>query len=278
MGNTSDQILYCLLGNEIKNSLSPTIHNNLLKSNNLNGLYITINVDSANLKGVINTLCKLNFRGFNVTIPHKTNILQYLDSLDPLAQEVNAVNTILHDNKKLIGYNTDVEGFMTPLHGKIKNFDNKKAVILGAGGASKAVLYGLTQANCKEIIILNRSLENAKANISKLNSDISISCDKLTQQNIDSLSDIDILINTVPLNKTNTSFIFNKKLNVKIAYDLEYIPKETNFIKQMKSINADVIYGYEMLITQAKLSFNIWTGISSNTDSLNAKILDLLGE
>ena len=69
-----------------------------------------------------------------------------------------------------------------------------------------------------------------------------------------------------------------KKLNVKIAYDLEYIPKETNFIKQMKSINADVIYGYEMFITQAKLSFNIWTGISSNTDSLNAKILDLLGE
>ena len=137
MENNSNQILYCLLGNEIKNSLSPTIHNNLLKSNNLNGLYITINVDSANLKGVINTLCKLNFRGFNVTIPHKTNIIQYLDSLDPLAKEVNAVNTILHDNKKLIGYNTDVEGFMTPLQGKIKNFDNKKAVILGAGGASK---------------------------------------------------------------------------------------------------------------------------------------------
>ena len=67
----------------------------------MNVLYIKINVDSANLKGVINTLCKLNFRGFNVTIPHKTNILQYLDSLDPLAQEVNAVNTILHDNKKL---------------------------------------------------------------------------------------------------------------------------------------------------------------------------------
>ena len=70
MGNNSDQILYCLLGNEIKNFLSPTIHNNLLKSNNLNGLYITINVDTVNLKGVINTLCKLNFRGFNVTIPH----------------------------------------------------------------------------------------------------------------------------------------------------------------------------------------------------------------
>ena len=277
MGNNSTEMLYCLLGYGIKNSLSPTIHNSFFQSNNLEGYYTTFNVNSSDLETILDTLRKLNFRGANVTIPHKTDIIPYLDSLDPLANSVNAVNTVLYDDEKLIGYNTDVEGFMKPLRKNIQRFNNKKAVILGSGGASKAVLYGLINANCKEIIILNRTIENARQLVSKLDSDIPISFHELNQKTIDSLSDIDIMINTAPLHKTNTILNFHSNLGIKLAYDLEYIPKETNFIKQMKSLNSDLIYGYEMLLSQAKLSFQIWTGILPNDDSIDGKILSMLG-
>ena len=277
MGNNSTEMLYCLLGYGIKNSLSPTIHNSFFQSNNLEGYYTTFNVNSSDLETILDTLRKLNFRGANVTIPHKTDIIPYLDSLDPLANSVNAVNTVLYDDEKLIGYNTDVEGFMKPLRKNIQRFNNKKAVILGSGGASKAVLYGLINANCKEIIVLNRTIENARQLVSKLDSDIPISFHELNQKTIDSLSDIDIMINTVPLHKTNTILNFHSNLGIKLAYDLEYIPKETNFIKQMKSLNSDLIYGYEMLLSQAKLSFQIWTGLLPNDDSIDGKILSMLG-
>ena len=277
MGSNSNEMLYCLLGNGIKNSLSPIIHNSFFQSNKLESYYTTLNVNSNDLKTILDTLCKLNFRGANVTIPHKTDIIPYLDSLDSLANSVNAVNTVLYENEKLIGYNTDVEGFMKPLRKNIQRFDNKKAVILGSGGASKAVLYGLINANCKELIVLNRTIENARQIVTKLDSDIPISCHVLNQKTIDSLSDVDIMINTVPLHKTNTILDFHSDLGIKLAYDLEYLPKETNFIKQMKSLNADLIYGYEMLLSQAKLSFQIWTGILPNDDSIDGKILSILG-
>ena len=277
MGSNSNEMLYCLLGNGIKNSLSPIIHNSFFQSNKLESYYTTLNVNSNDLKTILDTLRKLNFRGANVTIPHKTDIIPYLDSLDSLANSVNAVNTVLYENEKLIGYNTDVEGFMKPLRKNIQRFDNKKAVILGSGGASKAVLYGLINANCKELIILNRTIENARQIVTKLDSDIPISCHVLNQKTIDSLSDVDIMINTVPLHKTNTILDFHSDLGIKLAYDLEYLPKETNFIKQMKSLNADLIYGYEMLLSQAKLSFQIWTGILPSDDSIDDKILSILG-
>ena len=277
MGSNSNEMLYCLLGNGIKNSLSPIIHNSFFQSNKLESYYTTLNVNSNDLKTILDTLRKLNFRGANVTIPHKTDIIPYLDSLDSLANSVNAVNTVLYENEKLIGYNTDVEGFMKPLRKNIQRFDNKKAVILGSGGASKAVLYGLINANCKELIILNRTIENARQIVTKLDSDIPISCHALNQKTIDSLSDVDIMINTVPLHKTNTILDFHSDLGIKLAYDLEYLPKETNFIKQMKSLNADLIYGYEMLLSQAKLSFQIWTGILPSDDSIDDKILSILG-
>ena len=277
MGSNSNEMLYCLLGNGIKNSLSPIIHNSFFQSNKLESYYTTLNVNSNDLKTILDTLRKLNFRGANVTIPHKTDIIPYLDSLDSLANSVNAVNTELYENEKLIGYNTDVEGFMKPLRKNIQRFDNKKAVILGSGGASKAVLYGLINANCKELIVLNRTIENARQIVTKLDSDIPISCHVLNQKTIDSLSDVDIMINTVPLHKTNTILDFHSDLGIKLAYDLEYLPKETNFIKQMKSLNADLIYGYEMLLSQAKLSFQIWTGILPNDDSIDGKILSMLG-
>ena len=277
MGSNSNEMLYCLLGNGIKNSLSPIIHNSFFQSNKLESYYTTLNVNSNDLKTILDTLRKLNFRGANVTIPHKTDIIPYLDSLDSLANSVNAVNTVLYENEKLIGYNTDVEGFMKPLRKNIQRFDNKKAVILGSGGASKAVLYGLINANCKELIVLNRTIENARQIVTKLDSDIPISCHVLNQKTIDSLSDVDIIINTVPLHKTNTILDFHSDLGIKLAYDLEYLPKETNFIKQMKSLNADLIYGYEMLLSQAKLSFQIWTGILPSDDSIDGKILSILG-
>ena len=150
---------------------------------------------------------------------------------------------------------------------------------MGAGGAAKAVFHALVTRNCKEIVILNRTVENIKKLFHNDDSLTKLSCDVLTQQNLDDLFDVDIVINTIPLSRTGTNFEFNNlKSDISLAYDLEYIPKETNFIKKMKMLDAEIVYGYEMLLSQAKLSFQIWNDVMPDENMIHDKILSLLSD
>lgn len=271
--------LFCLLGDKVDNSLSPVIHNSFFNYYDISGFYIPLNVSQSNLEDIVLLLNKLNFQGANVTIPHKENIIKFLDVLDPVAEQIHAVNTILRKNDKLIGYNTDIGGFLEPLDRKISSLNNKKILILGAGGVAKAVFHALITKNCKEIVILNRTVENIKKLFHNDDSSTKLSYDVLTQQNLDALFDVDVIINTIPLSRTGTNFEFNNlKSDISLAYDLEYIPKETNFIKKMKMLDAEIVYGYEMLLSQAKLSFQIWNDVMPDENIIHDKILSLLSD
>ena len=150
---------------------------------------------------------------------------------------------------------------------------------MGAGGAAKAVFRALVTKNCIEIVILNRTVENIKKLFHNDDSLTKLSYDVLTQQNLDALFDVDIVINTIPLSRTGTNFEFNNlKSDISLAYDLEYIPKETNFIKKMKMLDAEIVYGYEMLLSQAKLSFQIWNDVVPDENIIHDKILSLLSD
>ena len=152
--------IYGVIGDPIGHSLSPAIHNVAFRKLGLNAIYLAFQVKSENLVRVVEGFKALNVQGFNVTIPHKTSIMSLLDKVDPLAEKIGAVNTVKNVDGKLFGYNTDGLGALQALKKSKVKLDNKKIVLIGAGGAGKALAF--TFANyAKEMVILNRTEEKA---------------------------------------------------------------------------------------------------------------------
>lgn len=233
---------YGLIGKNISYSFSRNYFNNKFNNENiLNSQYINFDIDSLSK---LNNIFNINYFGFNVTIPYKEAIILYLDSLDFHAEKIGAVNTIKIENGKKIGFNTDWIGFKKSIEPLLKSHHNK-ALILGTGGASKAVIYALDQLEIKTLIVSRNgktSYEDLSEEIIQ-NHTIIINCTPVgTFPNVDSAPEI-------PYN-----FITNNHL----AYDLIYNPAETLFLKKCKEKGADIKSGLEMLEIQAEESWEIW--------------------
>lgn len=233
---------YGLIGKKISYSFSRNYFNNKFKNEDiLNSQYINFDIDSLSK---LNNIFNINNYGFNVTIPYKETIIPYLDSLDFHAEKIGAVNTIKIENGKKIGFNTDWIGFKKSIESLLKSHHNK-ALILGTGGASKAVIYALDQLEIKTLIV-SRNGKTSYQDLSEeiiQNHTIIINCTPVgTFPNVDSAPEI-------PYN-----FITNNHL----AYDLIYNPSETIFLKKCKEKGADIKNGLEMLEIQAEESWKIW--------------------
>lgn len=233
---------YGLIGKNISYSFSRNYFNNKFKNEDiLNSQYINFDIDNLY---ELNNIFKTNNYGFNVTIPYKEVIIPYLDSLDFHAEKIGAVNTIKIENEKKIGYNTDWIGFKKSIEPLLKSY-HKKALILGTGGASKAVIYALDQLQIKTLIVSRNgktSYEDLSEEIIQ-NHTIIINCTPVgTFPNVD-------LAPEIPYN-----FITSNHL----AYDLIYNPAETLFLKKCKEKGADIKSGLEMLEIQAEESWKIW--------------------
>lgn len=271
--------IICLIGNPIEHSLSPNIHNHLLKENDINANYVCFKVEKENLKEAIDGVKSLGIQGCNVTIPHKVEVMKYLDKVDKNAKLIGAVNTIKNENGKLIGYNTDGIGFVKSITDRGYKVENKKVLIIGSGGACRSIAIELASMGVKEIDIRNRSIENAKS-ISKTISDnfdtkVKYSSSSITKND---LVKIDILINTTPIgmDKDKESCPIDESINLDkniLVCDIVYNPHETKFIKWGKNNNLDVIYGIDMLINQAIHGFYIWTNIKVNDNQNLRNIL-----
>jgi len=257
----------CLLGHPIKHSFSPTIHNYLFKKYLKNNIYVCFDVEEDKLKDSIFGIKALDIRGCNVTIPHKVNIIKYLDSIDENAKLIGAVNTINNKGGILKGYNTDGIGFVKSILDKNYEIKNKKAMIIGAGGACRSIAIELAANGVKSIEIRNRSLERANEIIKSINDNFNTYA-KCSKDAIDgsSLMNVDILINTTPIGMENdlcpidTNIKIDKNL---LVCDIVYKPQDTVFLKWARKNNLDIIYGIDMLINQAFEAFKIWTGIST---------------
>lgn len=263
--------LLCLIGNPVEHSFSPNIHNYLIKKNKLNMKYVCFKVEECELENAIRGIKALGIKGFNVTIPHKVDVIRYLDEVDKNALLIGAVNTVKNKNGRLIGYNTDGIGFVKSILDKGYEVLNKTILIIGAGGAARSIAIELASNGAKEINLRNRSEKNAKeiSNILKENFNIISNYSTETIKQND-LENIDIIINTTPIgmdkDKNSCPIDENIKLTNKniIACDIVYNPHETNFISWAKKNNLNVIYGIDMLVNQAIQGFNIWTGINYN--------------
>src|SRR5665647_2700789 len=156
--------LYAVIGDPIAQSLSPQLHNGLFKTSQIDALYLPVEVKSENLEKLIDGFRLLNFGGFNITKPHKMAIMKYLDEIDPLAEKIGAVNTVVCRDGKMIGYNTDGFGFIKSIENKLGNIQKEELsiLILGCGGAVKSVAMALAHWGIKKVIISNRTFEKAE--------------------------------------------------------------------------------------------------------------------
>jgi len=265
-----------LIGYPLSHSLSPKLHSLAYKSGNIQAKYSKIELIPERFGEQINQLKKQDFNGFNVTIPYKTKFIPYLDFLDETVKLTGAVNTIKIINDKWHGYNTDVKGFLYPIQNNAKQF--RKCLILGNGGAARAVLYALLNfAHPDKITIAARNeitLKILQQNFKQIKNDCDIEISKIEQVG-DSLVEFDLIVNTTPLgmypniNESPLPDKFDLKPKA-IVYDLIYNPNETKFLKDAKNNCPEciTINGKIMLIAQAMESIKIWTGVEIQVESI----------
>ena len=273
-----------VIGFPISHSLSPTIHNFYLKKHKINGTYEAFAIPNENFdESIKNLVEQQNLSGFNITIPHKEKIYNLCNHLSKTAQITKAVNTvIIMQNGKFFGHNSDAEGFIKNFYNHCPNYQlkNKKCLLIGAGGACRAIVYSLISQKVAKIFITNRDQEKAL----KLIADFK----NFSQQNLvelefvplktkfDFLNEIDLIINGTSLGMINQQKLDIDISNAKktaIVYDIVYKPLITDLLKQANELDLKIITGIGMLIEQALVGFEAWFKTKAEFDSELEKIL-----
>ena len=247
---------YLVIGNPIKHSLSPKLHNHWFKENNIDAFYDKEELNESDISRIINEIKKDKINGINVTVPFKKTVISFLDQLSPLAEEVQSVNTIFKKNNKFIGDNTDVVGFEQGLKHINYNVKNKKVFILGAGGVTPSIILALKRLGALKITLSNRTKEKAE-DLKKIFSSLQI-------VNWGQKTDFDMIINATSLGLKKEDKIeldLSKIGSDKLFYDVIYNPSKTNFLLKGEELGNRIENGKMMFIYQAQLAFKIWHNI-----------------
>lgn len=258
-----------IIGYPVEHSLSPVMQNAALAHMGLDYVYVPFPIKPENLPQAIASFTAINnLVGFNVTIPHKQAIIPLLSQVSPIAQAVGAVNTVWRTENGWSGTNTDVEGFLAPLNNlSSRNWDQTVAVILGNGGAARAVVAGCAELGCAEIIVVGRDEQKLNAFLDSWRNSTLIERLSVHQwQELPQLiSQADLLVNTTPvgmhLRVDESPVSADEMANLRqgaIAYDLIYTPNPTQFLKLAQNRGAIAIDGLEMLVQQGAAALRIW--------------------
>ena len=274
-----------IIGYPLSHTLSPSMHNFIYQKLGIDVEYKKWEISPNNLKSHIEKINNENFIGANITVPYKEKIVPLLDEIRNEAKFTGAVNTIVKNNNKLIGYNTDVYGIEQTLDIKLKNDVINNAVIFGAGGAAKAALFVLLQRGLNNLTIVNRTKSNALKMISKFNN---VNCDQ-TIITLNEKSQIksaclsaDLIINTTILGMKNSGYEDISPIDStfidsnSVIFDMVYNPTKTPLIKIALERNANIIEGLNMLVYQAIKSIELWTGIRPSFDDMYSKCKEIL--
>ena len=264
--------LFCVIGHPIKHSKSPDMHNAALEKSGINGCYVAFDIAPEKLCDFVAGMRAMGITGANVTIPHKESIVKYLDGVTKEAEIIGAVNTIFMENGKLIGDNTDGRGFIISLM-KDSGFDpkDKKVVVLGAGGAPRAVVSKLADEGCREVAVYDidgvksEALAEKVREVTRKKSAVSIKAVEL----IERAKEADLIVNCTPVGMKETDPVllpeecFNAS---QVVYDLIYNPEKTVLLKIAEKRGARVLNGMGMLVYQGALAFEKWTGEKPDTE------------
>jgi shikimate dehydrogenase len=268
-----------VIGHPVNHSLSPRIHNFWIEKYQLEGAYEAIDCAPLDLADTIKRLVDSGYRGFNVTLPHKETIMKLCDTVDLNAQNIGAVNTVVIEDGRLRGLNTDGFGFLANIYETEPGyaFDYKCAVVLGAGGAARAVVSALIGEQIEKIILLNRTRANAQILADEMNMGTGIIEVRDWDERAQVLKDADMLVNTTSLGMTGQPplEIDLQALSANaLVNDIVYAPLDTPLLKQARARGALAISGIGMLLHQARPAFNEWFGVAPEvTEELRERVL-----
>ncbi len=258
--------VYGVIGDPIEHTLSPALQNAAFEAMGMDAVFVAFQVPAAQVEAALRGMRALDIVGFNVTMPHKNAVIPFLEEVDEAARFLESVNTIFNDHGRLRGFSTDGAGAHRALEDNGTDLNGKKLVLLGGGGAARAIAYTLAR-EVGELTLLNRSSQKTAALAEAINKKfgLKVTAGDLSAQAIEaSLKDADILINatSVGMHPNPDQTLVNKKwLKPSLTVmDIVYNPEETKLAKDAKAAGAHVISGVEMLIYQGAASFEIWTG------------------
>ncbi|SER71350.1 shikimate dehydrogenase [Salipaludibacillus aurantiacus] len=273
--------IYGVIGNPVGHSLSPDMHEEAFRELNINASYHAFLVPDNRLQQAVDGIRGLGIRGVNVTLPHKVEVMNFLDEIHPLAEEIGAVNTIVNENGKLTGYNTDGEGYV---HGLMpilpKELKNIRALIIGAGGAAKAVAVTLAKYNIHGLVIANRTVEKAH--------ELAKACEGWTDSSAINLgraqarlTEFDLIINTTSIGMSPDTGKMPLSLETlsegTVVSDLIYTPAKTRWLQDAEARGAIIQNGLDMFINQGALAFEKWTGQEAPREIMKKKVIGKLG-
>jgi shikimate dehydrogenase len=274
---------YCIIGDPVQYSLSPAMQNAAFNSIGLKCTYIAFRVPKGELEESISSLRSANIAGFNVTTPHKVEVINHVDEVDTTAKKAKAANTVKNVEGIFKAYNTDVYGFIEPLHKRNVSFSGMTILLLGAGGAARAVVAALSEENgIAKVIIANRSPRKA-LEIARIGASLGLECETTDFHSVQQASArSNLIVNTTPSGtKTNgeDSIIDYEHITKdSIVYDIVYKPVTTNLLENAKYAQAQIVYGYEMLLEQGAKAFEIWTGMTAPRDAMKRALFGSFGE
>ncbi|KIY22088.1 MULTISPECIES: shikimate dehydrogenase [Mesobacillus] len=272
--------LFGVIGDPIGHSMSPEMHNNLFDFYGIDAVYLPFHVSKQNLEAAVKGLKALGVSGFNVTIPHKTTIMDFLDQIDPLAKAIGAVNTVQNENGCLTGYNTDGPGFVKGLESMGADLGSRSALIIGAGGASRAIYFSMAQAGIKQIDLYNRTADRAEELVRtcpfKVRSKV---LDRETAEK--SLHEYQLIVQTTSIgmfpNLEGLPLSLDQLSQGTIVSDIIYNPLKTKFLEEASKKGAKIQNGVGMFVFQGALAFEKWTGIFPDTETMRRNVLRNLG-
>jgi shikimate dehydrogenase len=283
--NVSGKTKVCaIIGDPIDHTMSPPMHNAAYKELGLDYIYLPFQVKKEHLKQAVAGLKALNVRGFNVTMPHKVSIIPMLDGLDPLAEKIGAVNTVVNDKGVLTGHNTDGLGVLQALLEKGLEPEGKKVVVIGAGGASRAISYVLAQHGAR-LTILNRKqeLDWAEKIAASINKDLGAAAQVMelgSKQLAAALAGADILIHATSVGMhpdTEKSLVPAELLRSGLTvFDVIYSPLKTKLLRDAEAAGCRTIGGVDMLVWQGILCFEKWTGQQAPLETMRREAIKML--
>jgi 3-dehydroquinate dehydratase / shikimate dehydrogenase len=253
--------VYGVAGDPIAHSLSPAIMNAAFRRENVNAVYLALHAKT--LKDLLNCVRKIPIHGLSITMPYKEAIIPYLDNTDSHTTKIGACNTVVRaQDGKLYGFNTDTSGVVRPLERRLSTLQDAKILVLGAGGAARAAVFGLKERGA-EVYILNRNLAAAKKLAHRAHAR------SLKRADLKKLA-FDVIINATPVGMGNTreTPLQEKEINARYVFDMIYDPLETRLLKLAKERGAQIIPGLEMFVHQAARQFEIWTGKPAPQDDM----------
>jgi 3-dehydroquinate dehydratase / shikimate dehydrogenase len=263
--------VYGVAGDPISHSLSPAIMNAAFRRENVNAVYLPLHAKA--LKDLLTCVREIPIHGMSVTMPYKESIVSHLDNTDSHTTKIGACNTVVRaQDGKLYGFNTDSAGIVRPLERRLSTLEGARILVLGAGGAARAAVFGLKERGA-EVYILNRSLAAAKKLAHQARARI------IKRPDLKKLA-FDVIINATPVGMGNTreTPLQDKEINARYVFDMVYDPAETRLLKLARERGAQIIPGIEMFVHQAARQFEIWTGKPAPWDEMLKVVLLALQE